>query len=961
MSKKRNLFWKFFRIIATLILILVVAIAVIPVIFKGQILERVKQEINKQVEAKVDFMDFGVNLINHFPNLTVSMEDLSVEGVDEFEGDTLASIKSLSAVVDLVSVFKGDAYLVKSILVTNPKASLIINEDEKPNWEILPHDTTADVGSAQKEAEGDASFKIALKKFTIKDANILYQDVPGNTLLKIKGLNHTLSGDISADRSVLKTNSTIESLSFEQDGISYLYKTILEFEADFDADIKNSIYKFEKNRVKLNALILEFNGSVAMAGDDLNILVTFNAPKNTFNNVLSLIPAIFMKDFEDIKTNGTFSLNGYVKGLYNEQNIPSFGVDLKVDDGMFKYPDLPNSVENIVVRTTIDNKGGDIDNTIIDISKFSFSMIDNPFDVNMVVKTPVSDPYIRGKIDGVLDLASIQKVYPLSDNESMEGVLNLNVALEGHLSTIEKEEYDKFKAMGSFLVEGLNYHMKGYSEPIIVSLAQLNFSPEYLDLVGLDFKYASTDIKASGKIENYISYIIGDGTLKGNLKTQSRNVNVNDFMEGTLDEEEEAVPVQEEADPVEVSVFKVPAKIDFELNSAFDELMYDNILMKDVKGKVIVNDQKVWMKGLRGKLFNGNIAINGSYDSKDKEKPVVDLELDINGLNIQQAAETFTIMKKYAPIARHTIGEFSSKFSFNTVLGENMMPDWTTLAGSGLIYTSRISIENVNTLNKLSDVLKTDKFRKLDLNAIKMYFEIVDGKVNVKPFDLKMKDMKATLSGWTAVDQTINYKMDMEIPRNVMGTQANDVLEGLVSKANQQGANFSLGETINLDVFIGGTLTDPSVKTGLAKGEGNVVNNIKKNIQEELDKQKEELEKKAKEEAQEILDDANKKAKEILTQAQKQADQIKKSARDAAQEGREEAEKQAKKLLEEAKKKGTLAEIAAKKTTDELKKEANNKADQMVQEADKQADIIIKKARQEAAKIKQDAQNKISK
>lgn len=957
MNKKRKLFWRVFRVSLSIFLLLIIAVVVIPIIFKGQILDRVKKELNKQVEASIDFCDFNVTLISHFPNLTVSLDELAVIGTKEFAGDTLASMKQISAVVDLISVFKGEAYSVKSITIDKPVIGLKINKNEKTNWDILPETQATEKEISTPRTKKSPSFNILLKRFAIHDARIDFRDVPGNMYLMINGFDHILSGDLSADRSVLKTQTNIESLTFSQDGIRYLYKAVLDMKADIDADIKNSIYKFEKNSIQLNALILEIDGSVAMAGEDLNILLTYNAPKNSFGNVLSLVPAIFLKDFEGIETKGNFSLNGYVKGIYNENTIPSFGMDLKVDDGMFKYPDLPNSVDNIVVRAKIDNSGGDVDNTVIDINRFGFSMMDNPFMINLLLKQPVSDPYIKGKIGGMLDLSSVQKVYPLDENETLSGVLDINVTMEGNMSTIENEDYRNFKAMGSVVLKGMEYQMEGFSKPFAISDAQINFSPEYIDLVNFDFKYASSNLSVKGKVENYLAYALDNGVLKGSLNAHSSHFNVNDFME----EPDAAGKVEPtDSDTVDLSVFEVPANIDFAFKSSFNKLIYDKVVMEDVNGQIIVKDEKVWMKGLNGRLFNGEITVNGSYDTRDRTRPVVDFDLNINRLSIPRAAETFAIMEKYAPIARHMTGDFSTKMGFSTLLNEDMMPDWATLAGSGVLNTSAVSVENVNTLNKLSDALKTDKFRKLDMNAIKLSFEIEDGKVNVKPFELKMKDMKATVSGWTALDETIDYDMDMQIPRSIFGSQANDVLQGLVSKANEQGASLSLGETVNLEVMIGGTLSDPSVKTGLAGGKGSIAEDVKKKIQEEVDKKKEELEQKAKEEAQRILADADALARKILEEAQKQADQIKKSAREAAQKTRDEADKQAKKLLEEAKKKGPLAEIAAKKTTDELKKEADKKAGQMVAEADKQADGILQKARQEANNIRAEAQKKIN-
>ncbi|MBU2651593.1 MAG: hypothetical protein KKA81_11705 [Bacteroidetes bacterium] len=956
MEQKKKKSRVILKIIISVIVVLIIAIAVIPLIFKSKIMEMVKQEINKQITARVDFKDFGVSLIPHFPNMSFHLDELTVIGVDDFQDDTLASVKSVSAVINLMSLFKGEAYEIKSIGVAHPVVKLKVLEEGQANWDIFQATEEAPALEEQTKTES-SGFKIALRRFTLENAYFYYDDIPGKTYLQVDNLNHMLSGNFSQDQTSLDTRTTADGITVVQDGIPYLNRTRLDFNAILDADLKNSIYKFSRNRIILNALILEFDGSVAMSGEDIQLMLTFNAPENTFSNILSMVPAIYMKDFSEIQTQGNFTLSGYVKGVYNENTLPSFGLDLAVNEGSFRYPDLPGTLADIRISANVENKGGDIDNTVVQIDNFHFSMMGNPFDIKLLVKTPVSDPFINAAAAGKIDLSHIEKIYPLEEGETMKGLLEMNISMEGHLSTLEKEEYEKFRAMGSLLVKGLEYRMPGYTHPFLVSGAQLNFSPAYLDLVNLDFSYASSDMRATGKVVNYLSYVFGKGQLQGNLETTSRMFNADDFMEAAT---EETTVSTETVDTTGISAFRVPGDIDFTMNSHFTKLIYDGLSMTDIHGQIIIRDEQIRINNLSGKIFEGSVSLAGLYDTRDEEKPYADMTLKLSNIDIGTAFGAFSMMEKFAPIAAHTAGNFSTEMKLNTILQQDMTPDWKTLAASGLLNTSKLTLENVNTLNRLSDVLKTDKFRKIDLNAIRLFFEVADGRINVKPFDMVMKDAKATVSGWTSLDQSIDYVMNLQIPRSVLGAQANDVLQGLVDKANKSGTSFSLGETINLDVLIGGTVTDPKVSTDLSKSGKSIVDDMKQNIQQELDKKKEELEQQAKAEAQKILDDADKEAKQILDEAQRQADNVKSAAQAAAQKAKDEAAKQSQKLIDEAKKQGPLAELAAKKTAGELVKEADKKAAQIIAEGSRQSDGIMQKARQEAEKVKEEARKKVN-
>ena len=62
-------------------LISLIALAfVIPILFKKQITNLVKNQINKSLNAKVDFKEVSLSLFRHFPKISISINDLSVVG-----------------------------------------------------------------------------------------------------------------------------------------------------------------------------------------------------------------------------------------------------------------------------------------------------------------------------------------------------------------------------------------------------------------------------------------------------------------------------------------------------------------------------------------------------------------------------------------------------------------------------------------------------------------------------------------------------------------------------------------------------------------------------------------------------------------------------------------------------------------------------------------------------------------
>jgi hypothetical protein len=308
-------------------------------------------------------------------------------------------------------------------------------------------------------------------------------------------------------------------------------------------------------------------------------------------------------------------------------------------------------------------------------------------------------------------------------------------------------------------------------------------------------------------------------------------------------------------------------------------------------------------------------------------------------------------MSKFAPIAQKAAGLFSAKLKLKTDLGSDMMPVMNSVNASGSLTTNHLRLENINTLDKLSAALKMDKLKKLELDKLNLSFEIVNGKLFVKPFDFTILDIKANLGGSTSLDKSIDYALALDIPRKDFGGAANTVLNNMVSQINKKGTNFSVGETVRVNILIGGTLTNPTLKTGLKEAMGNVVEDLKLKALDELEKKKTEVASKA-------INDANIKAQALIDQAAKQSEAIMNDAKALAEKTKAEVNAQIDKLTAEADKKGPIASFAAKKVSDRLRKEADNKSNLIITEAQKRSDDVLNLARQQAEQVKKDASSK---
>ncbi|HPH81565.1 MAG TPA: AsmA family protein, partial [Flavobacteriales bacterium] len=355
---------KILKITGITFLLLFIMALILPFLFKDKIIAKVKEEANKNLNAKLEFRDLSLGLISSFPNFNIELQGLSLSGINEFKSDTLISAESLAITTDIMSVIGGGEIAIKSIDVDKARIHLKVLKDGKANWDITKPSATPETPSTEP-----STFKAKLQEYSLKSSRIWYEDQTMDFTALLDGINHSGSGDFTADVTNLETLTTIDSMDVVYGGIAYLKRANLEYKADFNLDLKNSVYAFKDNELRLNNLLLKFAGSIAMPANDITMDITYEALKNDVKNFISIVPGAFTKDFEQVKSSGKLAFNGFVKGVYNEKSIPGFAFNLLIENGSIQYPSLPRGISNLQVKTSITCPGVDVNKTVIDVSK----------------------------------------------------------------------------------------------------------------------------------------------------------------------------------------------------------------------------------------------------------------------------------------------------------------------------------------------------------------------------------------------------------------------------------------------------------------------------------------------------------------------------------------------------------------------------------------------------------------
>ena len=691
-----------------LVLLLIAAAIVIPILYKDKIVAKAKEGINKSVNAKVNFSGADLTIIKSFPNITFCMDNFCITGINEFDGDTLAYIKSLEVKLNLFDVMNGSQLKIKSVSLQQPFIDVMVLKNGKANYDIMKEDTTTASSSSSSDV------KLDLQSYSLSNARIIYDDQSIGFKMRLENLDHSGSGDFTQDFFTLITKTTIEKTNVWYGGVKYLSDAKSSLDATMNIDMKNSKYTFKQNELVVNELPLTFDGWLAMPHDDIEMDLKWAIKKSDFKYLVALIPGAYTKDFKNLKSSGKIALDGFVKGTYGENKMPAFAVNMKVDNGMFKYPSLPSAVNNVNVEIHVTNPDGVTDHTVIDLKKMHVELGSDPFDARLHVTTPVSDANIDGAVTGTVNLANIKNFIPQESGTELNGIVKADVSMKGRYSSIEKKQYQDFNAAGTISLSNMSYKTSDYPE-ITISNLLLTFNPKNVTLNQLEAKMGKSDFNASGSIDNLLGYYFKDELLKGNFTLNSSLLDLNELMSGSA-------TTASPPDTAKLTVLEIPSNIDFTMNSAVGKIFYDNLILQNLKGTVQIHDQTVDLSNLFFNMLNGSVDMSGTYATKNPKKPTFDFNFGLNNFDIQQSFKTFNTVKKMAPIAEQCSGSYSSTIKMNGLLDEHMQPVMNTLTGYGKLTSKNIQINNFEPLNELASALKMDQYKKLDVQDVNLSF-----------------------------------------------------------------------------------------------------------------------------------------------------------------------------------------------------------------------------------------------
>ncbi len=815
---------KFFKILGIVIVVLVILIVATPYLFKDKIAELIKTELNKSLNAEVDFADVDLSLFSAFPDARLEINELSVINKAPFAGDTLFFGNEVKLDLPIGDLFNGagEPIRVNELAINEAFTRLQVNDEGVSSWDVAVVDTTATTNTAQTESS--SGFSLDLKHYEVNNTRIIYDDAVSKNKLEIVDMNHSGNGDFSLGESTLET-MTEAKVYYSLNDIAYLTGQQVKLDADILMDLENQKYTFQENNALINELELVFKGFVDLEDDSTLVDLSFNAPSSDFKNFFALIPETYRTNLDGITTTGDFKVDGEIKGTVDDTYIPKLNINVVSQNASVQYPDLPQKITNINIDAHLVNDTGIVEDTYLDIKNTAFNIGQDRLTGNAMIKDLTGNMKVDVNAKGNLDFANLTRAFPMPDGVNLDGRLALDMAARFDMESIENERYERVNTKGTAVLSDFKYLGGAFTKPFIISKANLDLSTSRIKLNEMLAQTGNTDLKASGNIDNLIGFLLQDQGLKGRFNVSSNTFDVSDFMTVSEDGGNSASAkanqskASQQSTPSEQAV-KIPAFLDASLDFNANQVLYDGLTLKNVSGSAIIRDETMTLNNVRTNIFNGAIGVNGSLSTKG-ETPKFTMALDMKNLDIAQSFQGFDMFQSLVPIIGALDGTINTDINFSGDLNNDLSPIISSLAGDALaqLLTKDVDVSQNPLLSRINQRVDFIDLDALNLSDFTTKLNFSNGAVQVSPFDFNIKDIKVTASGSHSLTNEMNYVLDLNLPAKYLGKEGASLLSKLQSQEIEQ-------LTVPLPIRLGGAMTSPQVNVDLQGAVTNLTNQI---------------------------------------------------------------------------------------------------------------------------------------
>ena len=423
---KKNIFLKTVKYLGITFGSILVVLFLTPIIFSDTIKEEVKKYANTKLEGELNYGDANLSFFKHFPSLTLTLNDVNLNGSIPFEKEKFVTAKEIAFGIDVTSLLFGKAVDIDQIIVTEGNINVKVDKNGQANYNVYKASE-----EATKENDDESSTALQLEKIEIVNSKVVYDDQSTAIHLDLFDFNYTGKGDLSSDLFDLYSNINISKMNFIYENEPYLMNKKVEGDLITKVNVNSLSFVFEENNLNINKLLVDFKGKFDFLKDGYNIDFNIKSNDSELYDLINAFPPKFITWLEKTEIKGKTDLLLTLKGKYiaSQKIAPDLHLDLKIKDGFVNYNKSKFPVSNLNVDFNAKLQSLDPNQLLLDVNGISLNIEKEYLKAKWHSKG-VENIELNGELFSFIDLEKLNNALGIP-NLTVKGLLTGKGTMKG--------------------------------------------------------------------------------------------------------------------------------------------------------------------------------------------------------------------------------------------------------------------------------------------------------------------------------------------------------------------------------------------------------------------------------------------------------------------------------------------------------------------------------------------------
>ena len=420
--------------------------------------------------------------------------------------------------------------------------------------------------------------------------------------------------------------------------------------------------------------------------------------------------------------------------------------------------------------------------------------------------------HLRGSMDTInFDITQPEgslEVYPMRSNKknptftiayaneaikaNMGSFVNINTQ---NLKIEAKTDYNKEKEN---LLDQLNptinfdfnnglVAVDGFDADINIPAIKFQFRPNNFDIEQSRIIIDDSDFALSGNITNLKNFSKKRGLLRGNLKFESQQTNIDQLMDlvnglGTTTETTDEVAVTDDntdfaiADATqaastdtigtetitqEVNPFIVPKRVNITLDTHIKKAIFADTDIENLGGRLTIKDGEAILEQMGFTTDAAEMQLTGIYRSERRNHLFAGLDFHLLNIDIAKLIDLVPAVDTIVPMLSSFAGRAQFHIAAETYLRADYSPKMSTLRAAAALEGKDLVLLDSETFSTIAKYMMFNKKTENIVDSISVEMTVFRNEVDLYPFLISMDKWQAVLSGRHNLDNSFNYHISL--------------------------------------------------------------------------------------------------------------------------------------------------------------------------------------------------------